>query len=148
LREVERRTKPKRAHIVLGNGSVKHKGDDGNADARDALRMCDVRDRMTAPRALAHNKYLVLCDAHQTPQAVWTGSTNWTETGLCTQANNAVLIRNVALAHSSIFSPRLNRVTGFLAVPGFWFTTWCGGCDHAQAGACDWAQALTGCGRR
>ena len=90
----------KRAHIVLGNGSVKHKGDDENADARDALRMCDVRDRMTAPRALAHNKYLVLCDAHQTPQAVWTGSTNWTETGLCTQANNAVLVRNVALAQS------------------------------------------------
>jgi hypothetical protein len=89
----------KRAHIVLGNGSVKHKGDDENANARDALRMCDVRDRMTAPRALAHNKYLVLRDVHQTPQAVWTGSTNWTETGLCTQANNAVLIRNVALAH-------------------------------------------------
>jgi hypothetical protein len=92
----------KRAHIVLGNGSVKHKGDDENADARDALRMCDVRDRMTAPRALAHNKYLVLCDAHQTPQAVWTGSTNWTETGLCTQANNAVLIRNVSLAQSYV----------------------------------------------
>jgi phosphatidylserine/phosphatidylglycerophosphate/cardiolipin synthase-like enzyme len=92
----------KRAHIVLGNGSVKHKGDDENADARDALRMCDVRDRMTAPRALAHNKYLVLCDEHQTPQAVWTGSTNWTETGLCTQANNAVLIRNVALAQSYV----------------------------------------------
>jgi phosphatidylserine/phosphatidylglycerophosphate/cardiolipin synthase-like enzyme len=92
----------KRAHIVLGNGSVKHKGDDENADARDGLRMCDVRDRMTAPRALAHNKFLVLCDAHQTPQAVWTGSTNWTETGLCTQANNAVLIRNVALAQSYV----------------------------------------------
>jgi phosphatidylserine/phosphatidylglycerophosphate/cardiolipin synthase-like enzyme len=92
----------KRAHIVLGNGSVKHKGDDQNADARDGLRMCDVRDRMTAPRALAHNKFLVLCDVHQTPQAVWTGSTNWTETGICTQANNAVLIRNVALAQSYV----------------------------------------------
>ena len=44
----------KRAHIVLGNGSVKRKGEDENADARAALDMCDVKDRMTAPRALAH----------------------------------------------------------------------------------------------
>jgi len=88
----------KRAHLVLANGSVKHKGDDENADARADLRMCDVHDRMTAPRALAHNKFMVICDAHQTPQAVWTGSTNWTKTGLCTQANNAVLVQNAALA--------------------------------------------------
>ena len=88
----------RRAHIVLGNGSVKHKGDDENADARADLGMCDVRNRMTAPRALAHNKFLVICDSHQSPQAVWTGSTNWTKTGLCTQANNAVLVQNAALA--------------------------------------------------
>ena len=87
-----------RAHVVLGNGSVKHKGEDENAAARAALSMCDLRDRMTAPRALAHNKFLVICDAQQAPQAVWTGSTNWTMTGLCTQANNAVLVRNAGLA--------------------------------------------------
>ena len=88
----------KRAHVVLGNGSVKRKGEDENAVARAALGMCDVHDRITAPRALAHNKFLVICDSHGTPQAVWTGSTNWTMTGLCTQANNAVLVRNPALA--------------------------------------------------
>jgi phosphatidylserine/phosphatidylglycerophosphate/cardiolipin synthase-like enzyme len=88
----------KRAHIVLGNGSVKHKGDDENEDARSALGMCDVKDRMTAPRALAHNKFLIICDSSKAPQAVWTGSTNWTKTGLCTQANNALLVRNPALA--------------------------------------------------
>jgi phosphatidylserine/phosphatidylglycerophosphate/cardiolipin synthase-like enzyme len=88
----------KRAHIVLGNGSVKRKGEDQNTDARSALAMCDVKNRMTAPRALAHNKFLVICDADKTPQAVWTGSTNWTRTGLCTQANNALLLRNPALA--------------------------------------------------
>ena len=65
---------------------------------RADIRMCDVHDRMTAPRALAHNKFLVMCDADQTPHAVWTGSTNWTMTGLCTQANNAVLVQNSALA--------------------------------------------------
>ncbi|HYX04989.1 MAG TPA: phospholipase D-like domain-containing protein, partial [Reyranella sp.] len=88
----------KRAHIVLGNGSVKHKGDDENHVARDDLKVCEVHNRMTAPRALAHNKFLVICDSHMTPQAVWTGSTNWTKSGLCTQSNNAVLVRNPALA--------------------------------------------------
>jgi phosphatidylserine/phosphatidylglycerophosphate/cardiolipin synthase-like enzyme len=88
----------KRAHIVLGNGSVKHKGDNKNAAARSDLAACDVKDRMTAPRALAHNKFLVICDADKVPQAVWTGSTNWTKTGLCTQANNAIMVRNRGLA--------------------------------------------------
>jgi len=88
----------KRAHIVLGNGSVKRKGQDENASARSMLKVCDVKDRMTAPRALAHNKFLVLCDADKAPQSVWTGSTNWTKTGLCTQANNALLVKEAALA--------------------------------------------------
>jgi len=87
-----------RAHVVLANGSVKHKGDDENSDARAKIRMCDVHDRMTAPRALAHNKFLVICDQHRTPQSVWTGSTNWTMTGLCTQSNNALLVDDAALA--------------------------------------------------
>jgi phosphatidylserine/phosphatidylglycerophosphate/cardiolipin synthase-like enzyme len=88
----------KRAHVVLGNGSVKRKGEDENADARSKLATCDLHDRMTAPRALAHNKFLVVCNADKSPQAVWTGSTNWTKTGLCTQANNALLVRNPVLA--------------------------------------------------
>lgn len=89
----------KRAHIILGNGSVKKKGDDENADARaEIAAVCDVRDRFSAPRALAHNKFLVICDSTKTPQAAWTGSTNWTKTGLCTQANNGLLIENAAVA--------------------------------------------------
>lgn len=90
----------RRAHIVLGNGSVKRKGEDENLEAREALAKCDIHDRMTAPRALAHNKFLIICDEAKAPQAVWTGSTNWTKTGLCTQANNAVLVRNPALAQT------------------------------------------------
>jgi hypothetical protein len=142
----------KRAHIVLGNGSVKHKGDDENSDARADLGMCDVHDRMTAPRALAHNKFLVICDSHQTPQAVWTGSTNWTETGLCTQANNAVLVQNAALAQdyleqwktladcgdaspASLFSsngtPRTVRGVDGVTL---WFTPMHGQSDLDQAG--------------
>jgi phosphatidylserine/phosphatidylglycerophosphate/cardiolipin synthase-like enzyme len=88
----------KRAHVVLANGSVKRKGQDENEDARSELAVCDLHDRMTAPRALAHNKFMVICDANKAPQALWTGSTNWTKTGLCTQANNALLVHNPNLA--------------------------------------------------
>jgi hypothetical protein len=88
----------KRVHIVLGNGSVKRKSQDGNGKARSSLTVCDVKNRMSAPRALAYNKFLVICDTDKSPQLVWTGSTNWTKTGLCTQANNALLLRNSAVA--------------------------------------------------
>jgi len=52
---------------------------------------------MVSPRALGHNKFLVVCDG-DTPRWVWTGSQNWTRTGLCTQANNSVLIDDHQLA--------------------------------------------------
>ena len=85
----------KRAHVLLGNGSVKKKGDDENEAARAEIKKtCDVHDRFSAPRALAHNKFLVVCGADKQAQAVWTGSTNWTKTGLCTQANNGLLVEN------------------------------------------------------
>jgi len=41
---------------------------------------------------------LVICDARKKPRWVWTGSQNWTKTGLCTQANNSVLIDDADLA--------------------------------------------------
>ncbi len=89
----------KRAHILLGNGSVKKKGEDENKDARGKLKgVCDLHDRFSAPRALAHNKFLVLCDSKKNPTAVWTGSTNWTKSGLCTQANNGILIESASVA--------------------------------------------------
>jgi phosphatidylserine/phosphatidylglycerophosphate/cardiolipin synthase-like enzyme len=142
----------KRAHIVLGNGSVKRKGDDENADARDALAVCDVKDRMTAPRALAHNKFLVICGADKAPQAIWTGSTNWTETGLCTQANNALLVSNPALAQFYLDQWKALAAAGDATPPDLydanatprtpprakgttlWFTPLHGGLDLEQAG--------------
>jgi phosphatidylserine/phosphatidylglycerophosphate/cardiolipin synthase-like enzyme len=88
-----------RAHVVLANGSVERKGEDQNADARKALAdHVDLHDRMCSPRALGHNKFLVICERDGTPRWVWTGSQNWTMTGLCTQANNSILIDNRALA--------------------------------------------------
>ena len=88
----------KRAHVVLANGSVKKKGEDQNSRARKALKdKIDLHDRMVSPGALGHNKFLVIYDGPK-PRWVWTGSQNWTKTGLCTQANNSVLIDDAKLA--------------------------------------------------
>jgi phosphatidylserine/phosphatidylglycerophosphate/cardiolipin synthase-like enzyme len=89
----------KRAHVVLANGSVKKKGEDQNSDAREILSAkIDLHDRMVSPRALGHNKFLIICDKRKRPRWVWTGSQNWTKTGLCTQANNSVLIDDFEVA--------------------------------------------------
>jgi phosphatidylserine/phosphatidylglycerophosphate/cardiolipin synthase-like enzyme len=89
----------RRAHVLLANGSVKKKGEDQNVEARAALAgQVDLHDRMCSPRALGHNKFLVVCDRDGTPRWVWTGSQNWTMTGLCTQANNSILIDDPQLA--------------------------------------------------
>ena len=89
----------KRAHVVLANGSVKKKGEDQNSEARAYLSgTVDLHNRMISPGALGHNKFLVICDKQKKPRWVWTGSQNWTKTGLCSQANNSVLIDNPDLA--------------------------------------------------
>lgn len=46
---------------------------------------------------IGHNKFLVFAKNGQ-PKAVLTGSTNWTETGLCTQSNNVIVIEDDTIA--------------------------------------------------
>ncbi|WP_192886486.1 phospholipase D-like domain-containing protein [Agrobacterium sp. LAD9] len=92
-----------RAHIVLANGSVDKRGEDENADARKRLMEagCVIHDRFLAPSGLAHNKFVVIGEragSNFRPKKVWTGSFNWTPTGLCTQLNNGILIENDELA--------------------------------------------------
>jgi phosphatidylserine/phosphatidylglycerophosphate/cardiolipin synthase-like enzyme len=41
---------------------------------------------------IVHNKFLIYVDGKNKPQAVLTGSTNWTATGLCAQTNNTLVI--------------------------------------------------------
>jgi len=41
---------------------------------------------------IVHNKFLIYVDGRGKPQAVLTGSTNWTATGLCAQTNNVLII--------------------------------------------------------
>jgi len=106
----------RRAHIVLANGAieVKKKGKkaietmaharqrDENEAARKRLRDnnvdVDEHSRFVAPKPLAHNKFAVVTTARGTPTAVWTGSTNWTTTGLCTQLNNGLLVKDEDIA--------------------------------------------------
>ncbi|MCW2984065.1 MAG: hypothetical protein JWR63_1635 [Conexibacter sp.] len=92
----------KKAHVVLANGAKGKSGPkDENKDAAAALMagQADLHRRMVDQgRYLAHNKFVVFCDEAGAPAAVWTGSTNWTRTGLCTQVNNGILLRSKPLA--------------------------------------------------
>ena len=100
-----------RAHIVLANGSITKKKTetteqarkrDQNAKARKRLKDAgaEVFKRAISPGALGHNKFLVLASNASTPKprAVWTGSTNWTKTGLCTQTNNGLFVEHADFA--------------------------------------------------
>ena len=84
-------------NLVLSNGS--DKAGDGNAAARAHLNGGGIPtiDRLLKSRGLGHNKFVVL-SARGAPNAAWTGSTNWSTTGLCTQVNNALLIQDKAVA--------------------------------------------------
>ena len=97
------------ANVVLANGSITAKTGEGtaaarkrdqNKDARKALNAAGavVHDRFISPGALGHNKFLVLCNEQGKPASVFTGSANWTSTGLCTQTNNGLLVTNAKFA--------------------------------------------------
>lgn len=89
----------KNAHVVLANGSTKKKGEDGNAKAAKRLgNSIDLKRRMLWSEGLGHNKFAVFATSPKRPFMVWTGSTNWSTTGLCTQLNNAIVIKDAALA--------------------------------------------------
>ena len=86
-----------RLHLILANGS--DKSGDANKDARAHLNGAGIStiDRMLKSKGLGHNKFVVLSHGSE-PKAVWTGSTNWSTTGLCTQVNNGLLIQNGGIA--------------------------------------------------
>jgi phosphatidylserine/phosphatidylglycerophosphate/cardiolipin synthase-like enzyme len=87
--------------VVLANGAFSAQKPDENADVRQRLRhesKVNVFDRMVSEGHFAHNKFVVFCDSAGKPQRVLTGSTNWTTSGLCTQANNGLIINDPAVA--------------------------------------------------
>ena len=100
-----------KCHLLLASGAYQAEDKkkhtpaepDENATARKALRAdskVNVYDRLVKSPHFAHNKFVVFCDQQGAPEEVWTGSTNWTVNGLCTQVNNGVRIRIPALAEA------------------------------------------------
>lgn len=92
----------KRAHLVLANGAFNNKKPDENAKVRSALKKLktiEVVDRKVAQGHFAHNKFVAICDkSGQNAHTAITGSTNWTVTGLCTQANNGLILDDPKVA--------------------------------------------------
>ncbi len=90
-----------RAHVLLANGSAKPGADENSAAAAQLSGKIDLHRRMTGAGHLAHNKFVAIVKDGQ-PYGVWTGSTNWTLTGLHTQINNGLAITNAPLAKAYI----------------------------------------------
>ncbi|HET6330438.1 MAG TPA: phospholipase D-like domain-containing protein [Holophagaceae bacterium] len=91
----------KRFNLILASGAFKSGEPDENATVRSQLKKSKtvtVHDRLVKSPHFAHNKFLVFCDKSGKPVRLWTGSTNWTVNGLCTQVNNGLLIENEDLA--------------------------------------------------
>ena len=91
-----------RCNLVLANGAFSATTPDENLDASNDLAASEValHHRLVGSGHFAHNKFVVVCDHEGKPLRVWTGSTNWTVTGLCTQANNALLIDDQTVARA------------------------------------------------
>ena len=95
-----------RVEVILSNTSANKAGewDDRNAPARKRLRgklKSRLQDRMFNNNIhIGHNKFMVHVDPSGTPQAVFTGSTNWTSTGIAGQTNNAILIEDKVVART------------------------------------------------
>lgn len=84
----------------------------GEPDEKQTKRVANVRKmlkkyglagkdvsipRRSSPSYIAHNKFIVLLD-NDKPVAVWTGSTNFTESGIFGQSNVGHVVRDPAVA--------------------------------------------------
>jgi phosphatidylserine/phosphatidylglycerophosphate/cardiolipin synthase-like enzyme len=73
-----------------------------NKEARaklSALMGSRFQNRMFNNSAhIGHNKFAVLLDKNGKPIVVWSGSTNWTPTGLCAQSNNTIVVESDGVA--------------------------------------------------
>ena len=99
----------KDCNLILANGAFKPPTNDENAEVRaDLKNKISVFDRIVTGNHFAHNKFVVFCDADGKPRRVLTGSTNWTSSGLCTQANNALIIDDANVAQN--FLDAWNRI--------------------------------------
>ena len=86
----------KDCNLILANGAFKKNtppDNDENREVRAQLKTkINVFDRIVKLGHYGNNNFVVFCDSSGNPQRVLTGSTNWTSSGLCTQANNGLII--------------------------------------------------------
>ena len=92
-----------RIHVILANTGAGEDGkwDERNRAARKRLVQAgvDIQHRMfNNTTHIGHNKFVVHVPPGGRPRAVFTGSTNWTSTGLAGQTNNALLIEDEDVA--------------------------------------------------
>src|SRR5206468_4135849 len=110
--------------LILSNSSKargSNEWDEENAKFRDELihtAGLTLSNRMFNNGHIGHNKFAVFVDGSGKPQAVMTGSTNWTPTGLCGQSNNAVIIESPEVAQQFLDCwELLQEDTGLFTVP-------------------------------
>jgi phosphatidylserine/phosphatidylglycerophosphate/cardiolipin synthase-like enzyme len=102
-----------KCHLILANGAFNSKKPDENSAVRAQLRgKVDLHDRLVGNGHFAHNKFIVVCDSAGKPQRVLSGSTNWTRTGLCTQANNGIIVEDPDLGAHFIDQWNLLKAAG------------------------------------
>lgn len=93
----------KHCNLILANGAFKSNTppeNDENAAVRKQLHgHVNLFDRIVTTGHFAHNKFVVFCDKSGKATKVLTGSLNWTSTGLCTQANNSIIVDDVNVAN-------------------------------------------------
>lgn len=92
-------------HLILSNTSLDKTSkawDTENDPARKEMHeagLAEMHDRMFNNNGhIGHNKFGVYVDQHGQPQAVLSGSTNWTQNGLCAQSNNGYVAVHPELA--------------------------------------------------
>lgn len=86
-------------NLILANGAFKPPANDENAAVRQQIKgKVSLTNRMVSKGHFGHNKFVVFCDPQGKAQSVLSGSLNWTSTGLCTQANNSIVIEDDQVA--------------------------------------------------
>lgn len=96
----------KKLNIVLANivakptkgGSDEKPGENDESEQKLKNSAKSLLYRKPPSGHIVHNKFLIYVDADNVPQAVLTGSCNWTDTGLCAQTNNSIVIQDKNVA--------------------------------------------------
>lgn len=89
-------------NIVLANivgkpkpgGSEEVPGENEDSEKKLKKSAASLLYRQPPSSHIVHNKFLIYSDSNGTPRAVLTGSCNWTDTGLCAQTNNSIVIED------------------------------------------------------